>query len=85
VVASSALPAMLSGDLRGEAGSCLAACVAVVARPGGCDDCAEDERCLETSFGPVCHAPGPLASGEACRGDQDCASLRCAPEEARCE
>ncbi len=83
VFARSALPSMLDGTLPGESGSCLAACVAAATRPA-CGACAEKDDCLETEFGDVCHPRGRLPSDAPCRGDQDCASLRCAPE-GRCE
>ncbi len=84
LIGRSALPSMLAGTLRGEAGSCLAGCIAQITRPA-CDACGEHEGCLETGFGQVCHPRGPLGVGESCRGPQDCASLGCDVEGGRCE
>lgn len=84
VVETSVLPSMMAGRFRGEPGSCLAECIAVVSRPA-CGACAEGEGCLETGFGDACHPPGATATGGTCRGHQDCRSLRCNPREARCE
>ena len=83
VILASPLPSMMEGLFLGEAGSCLADCIAAVSRER-CEDCRSNEACLHTGFGRVCHPRGPVAIGHACRGNQDCDSLSCAPEEALC-
>ncbi len=77
VIEASALPAMMSGRFVGESGSCLAACIAAVSRRPCAEGCDSGEGCLETAFGDVCHPVGPLPSGAACHGPQDCVSLGC--------
>lgn len=80
VLLGSVLPAMMQGRFRGEAGSCLAACIAAVSRPPCGEGCSDGSVCLETGFGDVCHPPGTEPEGAGCHGPQDCASLRCAAE-----
>ncbi len=84
VLLGSVLPSMMEGQFRGEAGSCLAACIAAVSRPPCSEGCADGLGCFETGFGNVCHPPGAEAEGQRCHGAQDCRSLRC-DEEGRCE
>ncbi len=82
-ITSSVLPEMMAGRFKGEAGSCLAACIATVSRPACRAGCADDEGCLQTEFGQVCHPRGPFPAGDPCHGPQDCASLVCT--EGACE
>lgn len=81
-IEGSALPAMMAGAARGEAGSCLAACIAAVSRRA-CGDCGDGEGCFETGFADVCHPRGEGAEGSPCRGPQDCDALTC-DAEGRC-
>ncbi len=83
VILASPLPSMMEGLFLGEAGSCLADCIATVSR-SKCGGCASGEGCLETAFGEVCHPRGVVTAGGACRGNQDCDSLECEAEEALC-